>query len=301
MKARVTLMFLLGASGTEPAVASPFAKVFAAGLTYKKHISDSAEKIDPKGPVIFVKNPRTVLRAVHSQSVAIPTEKLVYERLDFLKPGLASEVRAKFDSFPMMLDYEGELGILITRALTKTDLLKDSLENSVAFFSANDLSLRSVQILGDQQPNKLDYWSTAKSFSGFLPYSDPARVKTFSLSHWPLLTIRTLVNGEVRQQDTTADIVKAYTPRAMLTVLLQKSGGDSIPAGTALLTGTPSGTALKINRFKKFLGGVLRYSPVKKLDTVAEEALKNPDYLKVGDEVVVEIPGVGANRIVITK
>jgi len=277
--------------------AAPAIHVFAAGLTYRKHIRDSAEKVSER-PVIFEKNPRSYLAAESFQSVTLPSEKLIYERLEKLKARLANEVSRKFENFPTMLDYESELGIVFTRRLSRADIEeRKSLSNAIAFFSADDLSMRSVQVLGDQQDNKLDYWSTAKSFTGFMPHSQPKPVQDFSLSKWPLIAVRSWVNGELRQNDTTADMV--YSPRNMLLALFDAVHQDSLPAGTALLTGTPAGPAFKVSPLKKFLANVLHYSPLKKLEITAAEAEKNPKFLKAGDSVICEVVGVGINRVVI--
>ncbi len=273
----------------------PIGKVYAAGLTFKKHIKDAQESVSKDGPPIFLKHPRSLLWAETRKDVKIPKDATVYAELERLEPGLSAKVQDKFeDGFPMMFDYEAEIGIYFTRAVKKSELSGTSLKNAVALFSSNDLTLRSFQVLGDGRKNVYDFWSAGKSFQHFLPYSTPKAVSDFPLNAWLDLSVRLWVNGQIRQNETTADM--AYSPKKVIDTLM-KYTGDTIPAGTVFILGTPTGTAFKLSWFKKLMAGMLFWARMLKFQIAANSAEKDPNYLKAGDEVIVEVPGVGQNRI----
>lgn len=73
--------------------------------------------------------------------------------------------------------------------------------------------------------------------------------------------MRTLVNGEVRQESNTGDLV--FGVRRLVSFFSQ---GQTLEEGSVIMTGTPGGVGL---------------------------GFKPPRWLKDGDEVVVEIEGVG--------
>ncbi len=291
-----SILLLCGGNFAFAAKAS-LGPVYAAGLVYKKHIKDSAESVDQKkGPVIFLKQMRSLVLAEQSVDVRIPSQNEIYADLDALEPGISKTLNEKFpDGFPKMLDYEAEIGVHFTRDVSWDELSGSALKNAVSFFSANDVSMRSVQILGEKQDNKSDFWSLAKSFKRFMPVSQPKVVSQLSLDQWPVLYVRSWVNGESRQNDTTADI--AYTPRKIFQNFDMKFPGKKIPAGAALLTGTPAGTAFKVSKIKKFFANFLFLSRFSMLKIAAKSAADDPNFLKAGDEVIVEVQGVGQNRI----
>ncbi|MEZ4815886.1 MAG: fumarylacetoacetate hydrolase family protein [Bdellovibrionota bacterium] len=276
----------------------PIGQVYGAGLTYKKHIKDAGERFQKDGPPIFIKGQRSLLLAEKLQNVATPSDAIVYSELEALEPGLPAKIQKDFDEFPLMFDYEAEVGLYFTRDVKASEFNTASLKNAVALFSANDLTLRSIQVLGDKQRNVYDYWSVAKSFEHFLPVSMPRAVSDFSLTKWPNLSVRLWVNGEIRQNETMADM--AYSPKQVLQALTRYTG-SVIPSGTVFITGTPTGTAFKVSWFKRFIANFLFWARMFKFKMVANSAAKDPNYLKVGDEVIVEVQGVGQNRIKIVK
>ena len=293
----LTAMFLMAAASQ--AVARQPRVVMAAALTYKKHIKDTGEKVDPNNPILFVKSQNSLLQADQLRTVRIPTEDQAYEKLEVLKPGITTDLDERFDSFPELMDYEGELGLYFRRDIPLAEIERDSiLVNTVALFAANDLSLRSFQVLGDKESNKYSYWAAGKGFEGFLPYSTPVNVQTFQLNSWPNLTVQTFVNEELRQSASPTEII--YTPKQFLRAMATQLGG-SIPAGSALITGTPSGTAFKVSKLKRFFSNFLNLSPFKKLEITAKDAEKSGLYLKDGSVVEVKIQNIGSNKVVIRQ
>jgi 2-keto-4-pentenoate hydratase/2-oxohepta-3-ene-1,7-dioic acid hydratase in catechol pathway len=300
MSYSLRVLFLSSSIFVSGLQANTVTEVWAAGLTYQKHIDDSFEKVDhKKGPPIFLKSKRSLVLAENAVSVASPSEEEIYRDLERLEPGLKAKLESNFkEGFPLMLDYEAEIAFYFTQKVTKADLARSHLSHSVALAASNDLTLRSIQVLADGRSNKYDYWAVAKSFDSFLPYSRPRAVSQFPLDAWPYLELRTWVNGELRQNETTQDIV--YSPRRILESLMAARNQNEIPAGTVLLTGTPTGTAFKLSRLKKLFSQFLFFARMTKLKIAANDAEKNPHYLRAGDKVLVEVKGVGHNLVVIS-
>jgi 2-keto-4-pentenoate hydratase/2-oxohepta-3-ene-1,7-dioic acid hydratase in catechol pathway len=114
------------------------------------------------------------------------------------------------------------------------------------------------------------------------------------------LRLTLTVNGEVRQDDTTANLV--YGPAETLTAL---SRVQDLEAGDLLSTGTPAGCALSVpspakQRIAALLPEKLRWELFLKLQS------RRPQYLEVGDRVEARIRsadgsidlGVQHNRVV---
>jgi 2-keto-4-pentenoate hydratase/2-oxohepta-3-ene-1,7-dioic acid hydratase in catechol pathway len=124
----------------------------------------------------------------------------------------------------------------------------------------NDVSARDLQF-SDRQ------WTRGKSLDTFCPVG-PALVPAADVPDPQALRIRALLNGETMQDATTADMIFGVDELvAFVSEAITLSPGDLIA------TGTPEGV------------GVFRDPPV---------------FLAPGDEIVVEIDGVGrlANRVV---
>ncbi|WP_175923013.1 fumarylacetoacetate hydrolase family protein [Burkholderia latens] len=135
------------------------------------------------------------------------------------------------------LDYEIELGLVLKRDITRHQPVTDAnLHEYVAGIAiVNDYSARDVQIPQMQFYKGKSY----RTFGPVGPYlcllerSDFPKLKTLELT--------LSVNGTVRQQDSTANLV--YGPAETLTEL---SGVHDLGAGDLLATGTPAGCALSI-------------------------------------------------------
>jgi 2-keto-4-pentenoate hydratase/2-oxohepta-3-ene-1,7-dioic acid hydratase in catechol pathway len=149
------------------------------------------------------------------------------EPLLFLKPSTA--VIGPNDPIELLpisrrIDYEGELAVVIGR-LARGIRAEEAYRVILGYTCANDVTLRDLQKTDDQ-------WARAKGFDGSAP-----------LGPWietdldPNDTIvRTLLNGDVRQQGSTAEMVFGVgTLIEYVTTFMTLLPGD------ALLTGTPDG------------------------------------------------------------
>lgn len=201
--------------------------ILCIGLNYRQHAAETGAKI-PEYPVLFMKS----LGALQN-----PDDPIVIPRVE-----------------PLQVDYECELAVIIGK--TAKDVSRDAaLDYVLGYTCANDVSGRNWQkAKGGGQ------WCRGKSFDTFCPLG-PCLVTADEVPDPNNLRIKTILNGDVMQDSTTADMI--FDVRELVCFLSQ---GTTLPPGTVILTGTPPGVGF---------------------------ARKPPIFLKHGDEVVVEIEGIG--------
>lgn len=205
-----------------PALERP-GKIVAVGLNYRGHADEQGAKA-PERPLLFAK---------WATALVGPGEPIVL-------PAISSSI-----------DYEAELGVVIGERV-KGVRAEDALAAVGAYVCANDVTARDLQ-RADRQ------FTRSKSLDTFCPVGEP--VPASAVPDPQALRIRCLVNGELRQDATTADMIFSVAE-----LIAYVSEAITLEPGDLLLTGTPPGV------------GVFRDPPV---------------FLADGDEVVVEIDGVG--------
>jgi 2-keto-4-pentenoate hydratase/2-oxohepta-3-ene-1,7-dioic acid hydratase in catechol pathway len=152
------------------------------------------------------------------------------------------------------VDYECELAIVIRRKC-KNIRRADAREYVLGYTCANDVSARDWQTRwGGSQ------WCRGKSFDTFAPMG-PCIVTPDDIPEPNNLAIRTILNGETVQESNTGDMI--FDVPGIIEFL---SGSTTLLPGTVILTGTPEGVGM---------------------------ARKPPLWLKPGDEVTIEIDGIG--------
>jgi 2-keto-4-pentenoate hydratase/2-oxohepta-3-ene-1,7-dioic acid hydratase in catechol pathway len=186
-------------------------------------------------------------------------EELGHERPDFqtwfskqptcvVGPGAAIEVPAASSC----VDYEGELGMVIGRRCRHVPADR-ALEVVAGFTVVNDVSVRDWQW---RSPTMM----MGKGFDTHGP-TGPFIVTTDEVADPQGLGIRTTVNGELRQDGNTADMI--FTCAQMIEHL---STAFTLEVGMLISTGTPAGVA------------------------AGEDP---PRWLAAGDTVTVVVEGVG--------
>ena len=240
------------------------------GANYRQHMIESGMDPDAKNyNMIFTKAPSSIVAADS----------------DVVRP---SAVR--------FLDYEIELGLVIRRPITgPVDVTDANLHEFVAgAVIVNDYSARDVQIPQTQ-------FYKGKSFRTFGPVGPVlCLLERKDVPRLRNLELRLTVNGEVRQNDNTANQV--YGPAETLTEL---SGVHDFAPGDLLSTGTPSGCALTVPSPAKQRIAALLPERVKWGLFFKVQAART-QYLKPGDLVEAQIRsadgaidlGVQRNRIV---
>jgi 2-keto-4-pentenoate hydratase/2-oxohepta-3-ene-1,7-dioic acid hydratase in catechol pathway len=156
------------------------------------------------------------------------------------------------------LDFEGELAMIV--GCRGRHIKGAATRDMIAGFTVcNDVSVREWQL---RSPTH----TLGKSFDTHGPLG-PWIVTSDELSHPDNLSLRTLVNGELRQSANTGELIWRFQE-----MIEELTAVFTLEPGDILTTGSPAG-----------VGG----------------AQKPPVYLKVGDVVRVEIEGIGhiENRV----
>jgi 2-keto-4-pentenoate hydratase/2-oxohepta-3-ene-1,7-dioic acid hydratase in catechol pathway len=136
-----------------------------------------------------------------------------------------------------LLDYEIELALVFRRPIrSPVTVTQETLRDYVyAATIANDISARDVQLPQTQ-------FFKGKSYRGFCPIGP--RLTILEPDEFALLDrldLRLSVNDVLRQDDTTANLV--FKPAETISEL---STFADVAPGDVLLTGTPSGCALRL-------------------------------------------------------
>ena len=250
-------------------------RIVALGLTYAAHAAETGQA--SADSVVFDKDPEAWTTG--DGVVTRPSDAQLLTALHRLDPR-HPDLLAEFGFVPAMLDYEVELGLVLLDGLDDP-----AAPGRVGLVVVNDLTARSLQILGEGTRDRLAYWAAAKSFPGFAPTTARAWVpERFDLDRWPALRLRTRVNGELRQDAEASGM--AETPRQMLARVRAAVG--PLPANALVSTGTPAGIALEVPAWKRTLGEWLLDRPGR-LQAALAGFSSETGFLRPGD--VVEVSG----------
>lgn len=186
-----------------------------------------------------------------------------------------------------LLDYEIELGLVFRKAITgPVKVTPENLHEYVFGLTiANDVSARDVQLPQMQ-------FFKGKSYRGFCPVGPYlAALDREDFPYVENLTLTLAVNGTIRQQDETRNLV--YKPAETITEL---STFSDVAPGDILLTGTPSGCALRVPPPLVRKISALLMSEAKVWQTFRKMQAKRPQYLKPGDVMTATI--ASADRVI---
>jgi 2-keto-4-pentenoate hydratase/2-oxohepta-3-ene-1,7-dioic acid hydratase in catechol pathway len=200
-------------------------KIICVGLNYRDHAEETGAEL-PKAPLLFAKWGNTLIG--HGEAIVLPPE--------------SAEV-----------DYEAELGVVIGTA-GRHIAEADALDHVRGYICVNDVSARDLQFADGQ-------WTRGKSPDTFCPVG-PRLVPREEIADPQALAIRCVLNGEVMQDSTTANMIFSVAE-----IISYVSRTVTLDPGDLIATGTPAGV------------GVFRDPKV---------------LLKDGDEVTVEVEGLGA-------
>lgn len=195
-----------------------------------------------------------------------------------------------------LLDYEIELCLVLAQDTHSTiNVNRQNLSEYIAGICiGNDISARDVQIPQMQ-------FHKGKSYRTFCPLGPILCLLTADeMSYLDNLNLQLTVNGQVRQSDSTKNLV--FKP---IETLNEFSEIANFSAGDVIMTGTPSGCALGLPspalvRATALLPDNLRF------DLFNKAQARRPQYLKNGDMVECKISsadgkidlGVQRHRIV---
>jgi 2-keto-4-pentenoate hydratase/2-oxohepta-3-ene-1,7-dioic acid hydratase in catechol pathway len=177
-------------------------KIICVGLNYRKHAEETNAAI-PEYPILFNKFNNTLTG--HNHEVPLP------------------KVSQK-------VDYEAELVIVIGK--TAKYVAKDAaLSHVFGYCNVNDLSARDLQMRTQQ-------WLLGKSCDKFSPLG-PYLVTADEVGNPNNLEIKCIVNGEVRQNSNTSDMI--FYCDEIVSYISQHM---TLVPGDIILTGTPQGVVL---------------------------------------------------------
>ena len=204
-------------------------KIVCIGLNYRDHAAETGARI-PAEPIVFLKAPDTVVGP--DDSVLVPRGST-------------------------KTDYEVELGVVIGTQARYLGSAEEGLAAVAGYVVSHDVSEREYQLERGGQ------WDKGKNCETFNPLG-PWLVSADEIPDPQNLSLRLWVNGELRQDGTTAEQifpvgeVVRYVSRFM-----------TLYPGDVINTGTPAGVAFGANDFP---------------------------YLRPGDLVEAEIDGLGRQR-----
>jgi len=201
-------------------------KVLCIGLNYRKHAEETGAKI-PAEPILFMKAANTVVG---------PNDEVLIPRAS------------------TKTDWEVELGVVIGRTARYLESPEAAAGVIAGDAISHDVSERAFQLERGGQ------WSKGKSCETFNPLG-PWLVTADEVPDPQALRLRLLVNGEVKQDATTADMIYPVDE-----VIRWLSIGMTLLPGMLIATGTPEGVGF---------------------------ARQPPEFLKPGDLLESEVGGVG--------
>lgn len=214
------------AQGKPAPVVTRGEKILCIGLNYRQHAKECGLPLPP-APVLFNK---------------------------FHNALAADGDTVRLDPAYREYDYEAELVAVIGKAARNVSP-EEALDYVFGYTCGNDLSTRDLQFARSNQ------WLLSKTFDGFAPVG-PCLVTADSLSPDDL-PISSTVNGELRQNSRTSDMIFSTAQ-----IIADLSRHFTLLPGDMIFTGTPQ--------------GVMHGYPADK-----------KDWLKPGDEVTVTIGGIG--------
>ncbi|MHB1440183.1 MAG: fumarylacetoacetate hydrolase family protein [Cuniculiplasma sp.] len=128
------------------------------------------------------------------------------------------------------LDYEGEIAAIIGKK-THNVSKSNAQQSIVGFAVVNDVSARNFQNQFSENLGK--NWIMAKAADTFLPVS-----REVFIGEEKEFDIRTEVNGELRQNGNTGDMIFSFSQ-----MIAYLSKNFTLEPGDMILSGTPSGVA----------------------------------------------------------
>lgn len=263
---------------------------YALGLTYAEHIRETGYRAC--APVVFRKHCQAV--PAGQQFIEMPSSQALHQAIARHDAGLANWLQAHFDVLPVLLDYEVEVGIVVLEDIPAQAMDDPDYQPAIGYFVANDLTARSVQICGEGAADPLVFWSSSKSFNGFLPVCERVWLPCNPMfDSFPDIAVRTCVNGDNRQQSRTADII--LTPRQLLQRAASQAPDQILRSQDLVLTGTPSGVAFGMARWQRALGQLLPRH--QRIVAALRANQRNSHYLKPGDRLTFDADWLGSVQV----
>ena len=213
-------------------------KSFGIGLNYRAHAEEGGMDL-PDSPLVFTKFPSCIV-------------------------GPTADVALRSDG----CDYEGELLVVIGTG-GRDIAIADAWDHVAGLTVAQDISDRPMQFAA-----KPPHFDLGKSFDTFGP-TGPVLVSLDEMPDRNDLRIVTEVNGEVRQDDTTANLIFDVP-----TLISYLSHITTLVTGDVIFTGTPEGIGAAQGKF--LADGDVITTTIDGIGTMTNRCVRVSDYAKVG-------------------
>jgi 2,4-diketo-3-deoxy-L-fuconate hydrolase len=213
-------------------------KSFAVGLNYRAHAAEGGMEV-PESPLVFTKFPSCIV-------------------------GPTADVELRSDG----CDYEGELLVVIGKG-GKDIVRRRRLEPRRRSHVGQDISDRPMQFAA-----KPPHFDLGKSFDTFGP-TGPVLVSVDEVADRDNLHITCSVNGEVRQDDTTANLIFDVP-----TLISYLSHITTLVTGDVIFTGTPEGVGAAQGKF--LADGDVITTTIDGIGTMTNRCVRVSDYARVG-------------------
>jgi 2-keto-4-pentenoate hydratase/2-oxohepta-3-ene-1,7-dioic acid hydratase in catechol pathway len=213
-------------------------KVFGIGLNYHDHAAEGGMDV-PESPLVFTKFPSCLV-------------------------GPHADVELRSDG----VDYEGELVVVIGPGGKDIDPA-DAWDHVVGLTAGQDVSDRPAQFAA-----KPPHFDLGKSFDTFGPIG-PVVVSVDEVADRDDVHIVTTVNGEVRQDDTTANLI--FDVAELISYL---SHITTLVTGDLIFTGTPAGIGAASGRFLE--DGDVIVTTIDGIGTMTNRCVRVADHRKAG-------------------
>ncbi|MCX6085533.1 MAG: fumarylacetoacetate hydrolase family protein [Caldiserica bacterium] len=210
----------LAGVGLVAPITYPRRNIICLGKNYRDHVAEAA--------------------ALGGQTSGIPTAPVYFSKM-------VDRVRGSTESVPIhsgvtsMLDYEAELAVIIGK--TGHDIDPGSVPEYIFGYTIlNDITARDLQ-------KKHDQWFKGKSLDGGCAMG-PVVVTADEFVYPPALGIRCTVNGELRQESVTSELIFGITE-----IVSDFSKGLTLVPGDVISTGTPAGVGMGFRPFRWLKAG----------------------------------------------
>jgi 2-keto-4-pentenoate hydratase/2-oxohepta-3-ene-1,7-dioic acid hydratase in catechol pathway len=172
-------------------------KIICVGRNYRDHAAELGNEV-PKEPLLFFKPPSSLL---------------------------APNGIIRMPVISNRVDYEGELAIVIGRRCRNLGPDEDVRPYIRGYTIVNDVTARDIQKADGQ-------WTRGKGFDTFCP-AGPIVSRQIEPIHGDPVTITTRLNGVVKQQGSTRDLIFPIDHLLRyITATMTLEPGDLIPTGT---------------------------------------------------------------------
>lgn len=209
---------------------------FAIGLNYQSHADESGMAV-PAVPLTFTKFPSCIVG-----------------------PGATVELRSD------AVDYEGELVVVIGTA-GRDIAVSEAWKHVAGLTVGQDISDRPAQFAATPP-----HFDLGKSFDTFGPMG-PVLVSVDEFADPDDLRITTLINGEVRQDASTAMMIFGVP-----TLVSYLSRFTTLQPGDVIFTGTPDGIGMTTGRF--LVDGDVITTTIEGIGTMTNPCARVSDYAK---------------------